>query len=97
MCSSAPRTYRARGDAGRAQRRRGAGRHPGGRRRLPASTPRTTSPSHPQRVGRWLRGQLEGIHSARRGTYRVLYRINEPAREVVVLRTEHRRDVDGRH
>jgi mRNA interferase RelE/StbE len=33
------------------------------------------------------------VYSARRGTYRVLYRINEERREVVVLRVEHRRDV----
>lgn len=44
------------------------------------------------RVGKQLRGDLVGIHSARRGTYRVLYRINEGQREVVVLRIEHRRD-----
>ncbi len=47
---------------------------------------------NPQRVGKQLRGDLAGIHSARRGTYRVLYRINEAQREVVVLRIEHRRD-----
>jgi len=49
--------------------------------------------ANPQRVGKQLRGQLAGIHSARRGTYRVLYRINEPAREVLVLRIQRRRDV----
>ena len=48
---------------------------------------------NPHRVGRRLRGDLAGIHSARRGTYRVLYRINEAQREVVVLRIDHRRDV----
>jgi len=47
----------------------------------------------PHRVGKRLRGDLVGIHSARRGTYRVLYRINEAQREVVVLRIDHRRDV----
>lgn len=52
---------------------------------------------NPRRVGKPLRGELAGIHSARRGTYRVLYRINEQAHEVVVLRVEHRRDVYGRH
>ncbi|WP_245177456.1 type II toxin-antitoxin system RelE/ParE family toxin [Geodermatophilus sp. DF01_2] len=31
--------------------------------------------------------------SARRGTYRVLYRVLEDAREVVVLRVDHRRNV----
>lgn len=48
---------------------------------------------NPHRVGKQLRGDLAGIHSARRGTYRVLYRINEAQHEVVVLRIEHRRDV----
>jgi mRNA interferase RelE/StbE len=47
---------------------------------------------NPHRVGKQLRGDLAGIHSVRRGTYRVLYRINEVQREVVVLRIEHRRD-----
>jgi len=48
---------------------------------------------NPQRVGKPLRGDLAGIYSARRGTYRVLYRINDSRLEVVVLRIEHRRDV----
>jgi mRNA-degrading endonuclease RelE of RelBE toxin-antitoxin system len=48
---------------------------------------------NPHRVGKPLRGDLAGIHSARRGTYRVLYRINEVQREVVVLRIDDRRDV----
>lgn len=52
---------------------------------------------NPHRVGKALRGEIAGIRSARRGTYRVLYRINEQAHEVVVLRVEHRRDVYGRH
>lgn len=47
---------------------------------------------NPQRVGKPLRDDLAGIWSARRGTYRVLYRVNDHAREVVVLRIEHRRD-----
>lgn len=47
----------------------------------------------PRRVGKPLRGELDGIWAARRGTYRVLYRVREQPREVVVLRIEHRRDV----
>jgi mRNA-degrading endonuclease RelE of RelBE toxin-antitoxin system len=47
---------------------------------------------NPRRVGRPLRGDLEGIWSARRGTYRVLYRIRDDSREVVVLRIDHRRN-----
>ena len=46
----------------------------------------------PQRVGKPLRDDLDGIWSARRGTYRVLYRIREEPREVVVLGVDHRRD-----
>lgn len=48
---------------------------------------------NPHRVGTHLRGDLGGIHSARRGTYRVLYRIDDDRREVVVLRIDHRGDV----
>ena len=48
--------------------------------------------SNPHRVGKPLRDNLAGIWAARRGTYRVLYRINDAAHEVVVLRIEHRRD-----
>jgi mRNA-degrading endonuclease RelE of RelBE toxin-antitoxin system len=46
----------------------------------------------PRRVGKPLRGDLAGIWAARRGTYRVLYRVREDTREVVVVRIEHRRD-----
>lgn len=46
----------------------------------------------PRRVGKPLRGDLAGVWSARRGTYRILYRICEDPGEVVVLRIEHRRD-----
>lgn len=45
--------------------------------------------ANPHRVGKQLRGDLAGIHSARRGTYRVLYRINDAHHEVVVLRIDH--------
>jgi mRNA interferase RelE/StbE len=47
---------------------------------------------NPQRVGKQLHGDLAGIHAARRGTYRVLYRINDQQHEVIILRIEHRRD-----
>lgn len=47
---------------------------------------------NPQRMGKQLRDDLAGIWSARRGTYRVLYRINDEMHEVIVLRIEHRRD-----
>ena len=48
--------------------------------------------ANPRRVGKPLRDDLAGVWSARRGTYRVLYRINDEAHEVAVLRVEHRRD-----
>ena len=46
----------------------------------------------PRVVGKPLRGELAGVWSARRGTYRVLYRILEESNEVVVLGVQHRRD-----
>jgi len=46
----------------------------------------------PRRVGKPLRGDLLGVWAARRGTYRILYRVREDTREVVVLRVDHRRD-----
>jgi mRNA interferase RelE/StbE len=45
---------------------------------------------NPHRIGRQLRNELEGVWSARRGTYRVLYRNDETAREVNVLQVDHR-------
>jgi mRNA interferase RelE/StbE len=48
---------------------------------------------NPHRVGRELRRELAGIHSARRGTYRILYRIDDETRTVTVLRIDHRSDV----
>ncbi|MGH9225573.1 MAG: type II toxin-antitoxin system RelE family toxin [Acidimicrobiales bacterium] len=45
----------------------------------------------PRRVGKPLRKELDGLWSERRGTFRVLYRVDERHREVVVLRVDHRR------
>ena len=50
----------------------------------------TTLIEHPHRLGKPLRGDLAGVWSARRGTYRVLFRIDDDVREVVVLSVEHR-------
>lgn len=52
----------------------------------------TSLVSEPCRVGKPLRADLAGIWSARRGSYRALYRVREDRREVIVLRIEHRRD-----
>lgn len=53
----------------------------------------TTLVEQPRRVGKPPRGELTGLWSARRGTYRVLYRVHDNPAEVVVVRIEHRRDV----
>ncbi len=47
----------------------------------------------PRRVGKPLRLGLAGLHSARRGDYRVIYRIDDQRRLVTVLALEHRSDV----
>jgi mRNA interferase RelE/StbE len=51
----------------------------------------------PHRVGKPLQRELVGCWAARRGSYRVLYTIDEPASQVIVLAAEHRRDVYRRH
>ncbi|MBI4730393.1 MAG: type II toxin-antitoxin system RelE/ParE family toxin [Acidobacteria bacterium] len=47
---------------------------------------------NPHRVGHALRFELEGSHSAHRGDYRVIYRIDDGKRIVFVLTIEHRAD-----
>ena len=47
----------------------------------------------PHRVGKPLKLGLEGLHSARRGDYRVIYRIDDHRRRVDVLAIEHRADI----
>jgi mRNA interferase RelE/StbE len=49
--------------------------------------------ANPARLGRPLRFELEGLHSAHRGDYRVVYRIDDEQRRVIVLTIEHRADV----
>ena len=49
--------------------------------------------SNPSRVGRPLRFELEGMHSAHRGDYRVVYRIDGRRRRVEVLAIDHRADI----
>ena len=48
---------------------------------------------NPHRVGKRLRPPLADRHSARRGTYRVLYRIDIQSRTVTVLAIGHRGDI----
>jgi mRNA interferase RelE/StbE len=52
---------------------------------------------NPYRVGKALRLQLEGLHNARRGDFRVIYRISHTEVEVVVIAVEHRSDVYRQH
>lgn len=47
---------------------------------------------NPHRVGKALTLGLKGLHSARRGDYRVIYRIDDEHRVVEVLAIEHRAD-----
>jgi mRNA interferase RelE/StbE len=47
----------------------------------------------PRRVGKPLKLGLAGLHSARRGDYRVIYRIDDQRHLVTVLAIEHRSDV----
>ena len=48
---------------------------------------------NPKRVGRPLRLEFEGLHSARRGDYRVVYRIDDEARIILIEAIAHRSDV----
>ena len=52
-----------------------------------------TSLISPRAVWEPAARRVGGIWSARRGTYRILYRLRENPREVIVLRIEHRRGV----
>jgi mRNA-degrading endonuclease RelE of RelBE toxin-antitoxin system len=47
----------------------------------------------PARVGKPLQRELAGYHSARRGAYRIAYRILTDDHVVRVVRIEHRADV----
>lgn len=44
----------------------------------------------PHRVGGRLQRELAGLHSARRGAYRVIYEIDDDQHAVIVLRIDHR-------
>jgi mRNA interferase RelE/StbE len=46
----------------------------------------------PHLVGKRLRPPLADRHSARRGTYRVVYRIDDATHTVTVVDVAHRRD-----
>ena len=76
---------------------------PGARRALAETLPTTAAFAawefisgplleRPRVVGAPLRSPFEGMWRARRGEYRVRYRIDEPAHTVYVLDIDHRRD-----
>lgn len=52
-------------------------------------------PTNPHRLGGLLATPYEGCRSARLGTYRVVYRIDEEARLILVLAIRLRSDVYG--
>ena len=45
---------------------------------------------NPHRVGKVLGPPFAGMHSARRGSYRVIYRIDEEHHAVEILHIDHR-------
>ncbi len=48
---------------------------------------------NPHRVGKPLRGELVGLHSARRGDYRVIYGVVENTRTVEIVHIGRRSDI----
>jgi mRNA interferase RelE/StbE len=48
--------------------------------------------ANPHRAGKPLNEPFDGYYSARRGTYRVIYRINEEKHTVEIHSIRHRRD-----
>lgn len=52
---------------------------------------------NPHRVGKPLFGPLAGCHGALRGTYRIVYRIEEDTRTVQVLDIDHRAEIHRPH
>lgn len=49
--------------------------------------------ANPHRVGKPLFGPLAGCHGARRGTYRIVYRIEQNSRVVHVLAIDQRSEI----
>lgn len=48
---------------------------------------------NPHRLGKPLRDDLAGLHSARRGDYRVIYLIDDRNRRIAILHIARRSDV----
>lgn len=49
---------------------------------------------NPHRVGKPLRRELEGLHSARRGDFRIVYRVSDV---VTIVGIDHRADTYKAH
>lgn len=49
--------------------------------------------ANPRRVGKPLRDELTGLHSARRGDYRVVYAIAEDTHRIEIMHIDRRSDV----
>lgn len=73
--------------------RRQLGRLPGRVAPAPVEFVAGVLPENPLRLTKALTGELAGLRSARRGDYRVLVRIDESTRTVVIIRIAHRSDV----
>jgi len=44
----------------------------------------------PYRLGGALRGQLAGLRSARRGSYRIIYRVDDRQDRIEIIHIDHR-------
>jgi len=62
------------------------------RRNLRENLPLGPLAANPHRAGKPLEEPFDGYHSARRGTYRIIYRINEDKHTVEIHSIRHRRD-----
>lgn len=51
-----------------------------------------TLPDNPLRMSKPLQREFDGLHSARRGEYRVLFSLDETTETLIVVRVAHRRD-----
>jgi mRNA interferase RelE/StbE len=47
----------------------------------------------PYRAGKPLKLGLDGLHSAHRGDYRVIYRIDDDRRRATIVAIQHRSDI----
>lgn len=51
-----------------------------------------TLPANPERMSKPARYELEGLRSARRGDYRVLFTLDDETHVLLVVRISHRAD-----